>query len=354
MDILRIAAVLIVLSAFISAISAEIRINEVELNPEGTDTGLEWIELYSSSQIELINYSLVNSDNGSIFFNANFTGYYVYNFSSQFLDNSDERVSLKDNGTSLIFETPILADSENNNKTWQYCNGNWNLTNSTFSRENNCSVPTSPQITTPAIKAELEWDEEEIINNEEFEIDVYLYNLESKKYDFKLWIEDSDEKIISERYSEEDESWRAGNYYLNEITEGSGNKTIDVSLRLKEAYKNLTGEFDLIIKIRESSTEREILEDISEIEINEPEETEENTELPEEPGTISADEDETEEQNGELEPEETVILGSTQPERKENSIIYKSRSEYIKEYSLYAFSILCIIIITVLVFRKAK
>ena len=41
----------------ISCVSA-IRINEVELNPEGTDAGNEWIELFSSEEIDLTGWTL--------------------------------------------------------------------------------------------------------------------------------------------------------------------------------------------------------------------------------------------------------------------------------------------------------
>ena len=44
--------VLIILS-LINCVNAEIRINEVELNPKGDDAGYEWIELYSEYEINL-------------------------------------------------------------------------------------------------------------------------------------------------------------------------------------------------------------------------------------------------------------------------------------------------------------
>jgi len=40
-----------------------VRINEVELNPAGTDSGNEWIELYSPVTVDLTGY-LIHSSNG--------------------------------------------------------------------------------------------------------------------------------------------------------------------------------------------------------------------------------------------------------------------------------------------------
>jgi len=53
----------------INFVYAEIRINEVELNPAGSDGGKEWIELYSDSLINLEGWKLVNHDNKVLFLN---------------------------------------------------------------------------------------------------------------------------------------------------------------------------------------------------------------------------------------------------------------------------------------------
>ena len=120
-----------------------IQITEVEINPPGSDSGQEWIELYLNEETNLSEYSLVNNDGGTINLSGTYSGYYVFEFSSQWLDNSDEKVFLyKD--TELIDETDLLEDSDNDDKTWQVCNGEWIFKESTKEQENICSSSDPP------------------------------------------------------------------------------------------------------------------------------------------------------------------------------------------------------------------
>lgn len=113
-----------------------IKINEVELNPIGTDAGNEWIEFYSEGEISLEGYRIVNNDGKNISLNGSFSGYYVYVFDKQWLDNSDEKIFLyKD--SELIDETKIFEDSKNDNFAWQLCK-DWEFVNSTKGEKNFC------------------------------------------------------------------------------------------------------------------------------------------------------------------------------------------------------------------------
>ncbi len=123
---------------FISSVSA-IRINEVELNPSGTDAGNEWIELYSNSEINLNGYYLENGDGDKYELNTSFSDYLVINLNKQWLDNSNESVKLFKNN-ELIDETDIFNDAANNDKTYQYCDDEWIFKTSTKNKENNCEA----------------------------------------------------------------------------------------------------------------------------------------------------------------------------------------------------------------------
>jgi len=98
-------------------------INEFELNPDGTDSGNEWVELFnpSDNSIDLSGWSLKNNDDdihtlsGSI----NADSYLVITFHSQWIDNSDERVILISPGSNVKDTTPIKADSSNDDSSWQ-------------------------------------------------------------------------------------------------------------------------------------------------------------------------------------------------------------------------------------------
>ncbi len=123
---------------FINTIYAEIRINEVELNPKGPDSGEEWIELYSNEEVNLSGW-IINNDGQNISLNQSFQGYLVIEFEKQWLDNSDEKITLIDGEGNEICETDILEDSSNDNKTWCYCD-EWVFVDSSKELENNCEV----------------------------------------------------------------------------------------------------------------------------------------------------------------------------------------------------------------------
>jgi len=142
---------LMIMIVLISGVSA-IRINEVEMNPVGTDSKNEWIELYSEEEVNLEDYKLVNNDGDELNLEGNFSGYFIYIFSKQWLDNSDEKVFLYKE-SELIDETDTFDDSKNDDLTWQLCDV-WEFRESTKEKENNCSkeTDTNEESTTQTIE----------------------------------------------------------------------------------------------------------------------------------------------------------------------------------------------------------
>ncbi len=128
--------VLVLIVFLLIPIISAIRINEVELNPAGEDSGNEWVELYSDEEVDLNEWKLVNGDGKEFTLNQSFSGYLIINFEKQWLDNSDERVFLYEEG-NLIDETNILDDSKNNNLAWSFCE-DWVFVESTKGSENLC------------------------------------------------------------------------------------------------------------------------------------------------------------------------------------------------------------------------
>ncbi len=118
-----------------------LRINEVELNPMGDDSGNEWVEFYNEEEISLEGYKIINNDGNEIDLGGNFSGYFVYTFTKQWLDNSDEGIFLYKN-SELIDKTDLLGDSKNNDLTYQLCDSSWISLNSTKGKENDCSEQT--------------------------------------------------------------------------------------------------------------------------------------------------------------------------------------------------------------------
>lgn len=98
--------------------SGKIWINEFEQNPSGSDSDNEWVELYNSgtSDVDVTDWVVSSSDgsNTTVVLSGTISagGYMVVTNSGQWLDNSNEKVTLTDNAGTLIDETPVLDDSK--------------------------------------------------------------------------------------------------------------------------------------------------------------------------------------------------------------------------------------------------
>ena len=114
-----------------------VRISEIESNPAGTDAGAEWVELFSEQEVDLDKWKLVNNDGDEFELDGTFSGYFVVEFSEQWLDNKDEKVFLYDKNT-LVDESELFFDSANNDKTHQFCDS-WVFNSGTKGRENDCA-----------------------------------------------------------------------------------------------------------------------------------------------------------------------------------------------------------------------
>src|SRR3989344_5504589 len=62
-----------------------LNLNEIEQNPFGQDAGNEWVELYSSEEINLEGYYL-QADDKIYNLSGSFSGFLVVVFDGQFLD----------------------------------------------------------------------------------------------------------------------------------------------------------------------------------------------------------------------------------------------------------------------------
>lgn len=122
-------------------------INELELNPSGTDSGNEWIELYNPSNyaVNVGGWKIYTTHGKTVIITIS-SGtilepgeYWTYTHSKQWLDNDDERIVLKDSFNNNIDDTPTLNDDHNDDRAWaRYPNGfdtdspsNWNFQSST-------------------------------------------------------------------------------------------------------------------------------------------------------------------------------------------------------------------------------
>jgi len=143
-------------------------INEFELNPPGNDNYLnveEWVELYNptSEDMEINGWTLstthgetvtVSIPQGTVI-DAN--SYYTYSRGSQWLDNDDESVILRDAEGNEMDRTPVKSDNQNDDGSWaRYPNGqdidsnaDWRFQASTKGSSNDEEIPTPTPTPTP-------------------------------------------------------------------------------------------------------------------------------------------------------------------------------------------------------------
>lgn len=201
---------------------------------------------------------------------------------------------------------------------------------------------------------DINWDEEDVVNGEEFVISVKVESDEDKLYDGKLWIEDK-ENIISERYDPKNEIWKSGYYYINEYFGGEQK----VKIRINKKYENFEGDAYIHFKLRNQKEIKKEIKIIKEDEKNDKQEDtkkessekkiiEENVELE------KIEEDQNKEivkeamENNEIRP---IMLGSKiNVDNKE--IFYESKQTKILNYSIYGFTIFCVFICIFIIWKK--
>jgi len=103
-------------------------VNEVEMNPSGTDAGYEWVELYNptSISVDISGWNIkttggkrtetITIPSGT---SINSKGFYCHTFSSQWLDNdNNESVILSNSQGSEVDRTPGKNDTSNDSRSW--------------------------------------------------------------------------------------------------------------------------------------------------------------------------------------------------------------------------------------------
>ncbi|WP_455369030.1 lamin tail domain-containing protein [[Eubacterium] cellulosolvens] len=119
---------LLIISLFDCSGQPNIVINEFESDPPGNDydAGNEWVELYNptTSSIDISNWKIIPTNNetntiilpeGTIIRSK---GYYVAEYSTQFLYNTAEIIILKDSVGNEIDQTPSKNDTVNDERAW--------------------------------------------------------------------------------------------------------------------------------------------------------------------------------------------------------------------------------------------
>lgn len=376
--------------ALMGVVNADVYINEVMVHSNNT-YGDEWVELYNngSSNISLegwiisdgsgndtfsINissggYALIvdNTNNNCSFFSiANDSCFEVGTIGSTSLTDAGESIILY-NGSLLVSNFSWTSNIKAQGESWSYNGTGWQACTPSAGASNNCTTSgssgSSGGSSNPDIELSASWDEDDIQNGEvNFTIEIDAENLEDEDYDLKVWIEDDDGDTISEIYDEDDEDWQSGNSYIKNVLEGSGDDSVDVQIRLKGSYDDFKGDATLFVRIRENGQGSYISEaDLEEdIEILEKEDDSSTTSTSTTTTTTPATTTTTSSSNTSI-TGGVIKLGSSDSEdidgesediKTRKPVLYKSKSEYLKEYSVYGFGLLCIALITLLLIER--
>ena len=357
---------------FVSLVCA-VRINEIMANPsDDCNDCTEWIEIYTDSPINVTNwiidtngqetnfsfyiedFLIITGNKTSFLINWNVNESKIIEWKGIGLVNSGDNVSLFNESIDLVDFIDYPSFSSHENKTYSLLsNSSWIICeNATPGSANSCSSQNQdpPQDNEAKIYLEASWDEEEIKNGEEFEIEVKAYNLKDESYNLKIWIEfNENDTIISDSYDEENDEWKSGAYYVDNFFSGEGNKTKKISLRIRNSYENF--KVYAVLKAKLESENYLLGERITILE----KEDENNNDNYEDKNEDKKENNET--QKTATQPTGSVIrLGNRSKLQEQNNtkeeILYESSSEKIKKYAVYALNIVLIIIIVLLIKKK--
>ena len=116
--------------------SSDVIIYSFDQNPAGRDKGNEWVTLYnpSNESVDIGNWTLETADGeretipeGTTLYPS---AYYIYSPPYQWLDNSEEAITLRDTkggevDKTIVDKTITVSDSENDNRYWMRNNSEW-------------------------------------------------------------------------------------------------------------------------------------------------------------------------------------------------------------------------------------
>jgi hypothetical protein len=151
----------------LNPVFAEIRISEVELNPPGVDKSNEWIEFYSTDNIDLNGWTIQTSRNKELKLNGTYSSYFVINTSYGVLTNENIKLFLNNKEGKTIDETIIIYDRDDDKLTWSYCSGKWLYGEVTKGKENICKEEDETSEEEDETSEEEEEDDEEDEEDEE-------------------------------------------------------------------------------------------------------------------------------------------------------------------------------------------
>lgn len=381
---------------FLLNIVSGVRINEV-MPHTNNSLGNEWIEVYNelNQQINLINWVITDNSttnrtinlsigalnyglivdnninfNGSSGCNAIFLFLNDSNFScfevteiGNSLNNDVDSVYLYNETGNLISNISWNSNIQSIGKSWAWNGTDWMTCNVTPGTPNSCEVQqqSPPPNDPPASDIEISLDyDDELTNGEELEVNIDLENLEDLDYDIKIYItpEDENDDRFSETYHEEEDVWKSGRYYVTEIVEGSGDESVTIKVRIDKDNDDFSGDAVITVKVRESDSENIVIEMNDTITILEKEEEDDSSSSSTSSSSTSTSTSSTSNSNTDSNSDNinsNVIKlnsdSSNETKDIKTGVVYKSKIEYFRDYSMYIFALVLLGVIVILIKR---
>src|SRR3989338_9192074 len=93
--------------------TGNVSINEVEINPVGSDTGNEWIEIFNNGNpVDISGWYITDKNNKKYFLqNLTIIDFFVIEPFSPTLINTNQNISLYDNKNRLVDSTGVFSES---------------------------------------------------------------------------------------------------------------------------------------------------------------------------------------------------------------------------------------------------
>lgn len=287
---------------------------------------------------------------------------YVLDAINNSLTNSSEfKINITEN--SNITGNIMIRIRDTNNKIYSFFGYPILIISSDHIYNNSNIIENQTQNNTDEnneINISLSWDEDEIINGDEFSISIESSNLEDKKYDLKIYIYDDDKnKPISQTYDKDNGKWISSSYYITDLLTGPDSEDIDINLKIKEKYRDFSGNAKISVKLKESGKSKILIDNYWKIKIIENKSLEEDIEDEKKEDTKVN----YKKENKQIEKySENYISGEviqltnnklkTENIKRNNYKIYESNESIIIKYSIYGFFILLISFIILIIFKK--
>ncbi|MBT4165473.1 hypothetical protein HOE04_00355 [archaeon] len=195
---------------------------------------------------------------------------------------------------------------------------------------------------------------EKVEQNKEFKLTLELINFTQNIYDIKIEILNNENNNIAQNFYNSE--WKSTYYWMKQIIDTSQDTKKEFKLKI---YKEFEGKTNITIKTRTGNSKEFFTGYEIEIQPQKLKVQNETTATPKSNQTSPTSPLQQNQTPLEQQPQNTIQLTTpktynpqSEDIKTQNNIIYQSKNELIKQYSVYGFAILCAILCVLLAFNK--